>query len=875
MCFRILACVSSLYLVFSCEKDEQAFQIGNDFVREGEYLTRFSSTTTAVSNYPGQTDNYEQPILYKLSINGHDNEGGFGQDHFLVIPEGIHEFYTPRLKFGEHMPRPPGIPQPLSGKVNVHFRVDMRDILSDFGAEGFTVTPTGDTIRAEEFRGLYIAGSTPPLTWNWGQEALDPNLTFADQDGDSIFELTVTFEPPGASGSERSWQLTQDISGLPEFHAPQAPLLEGLYNMALEEALLNIQSDSTFAAGAEWPGVWTRDVSYAGHLALSYFFPEIMQNSLRAKVSANGRIVQDTGTGGSWPVSSDRLVWILAAWETYLATGDQDWLAEISPVVIRALQEDMLWNRDAYSGLLRGETSFEDWREQTYPIWLNPAGIHASFALSTNILFLRALEIGAFLAPASSQPAHEWPFFSEQLETTILGQFWNQRNSHLSSYILQAPAWLRSEHRDALGEALAVLFTSQKGLDWRAELNSYGRSIYGTPVISPQLPHAPPYHNQGIWPFVEAYSLWAAKEAGATEAYRHSARGLTRAAALFLTHKENFHWQTGNPVGMAINSDRQLWSVAAYLSSILRGLFGVELVYDLGQEDITLRLHPSNPWEWDDFQLAGLRLRDARVNLALHGRGDSLAGLVVNGIDWQPDRSIPLLKGTELEIVMTVRERTSDAADTLSIITGEDFLPAEPVVAWQMDTLHWESTTSSVLILHNSYPLDTLVESPYVIPDTVSGFFSIQSIDALDRRSIQTEPHYLGPMATLVLNRENPYYVDLGEGNSYITMSFQLPDNGQFLVRFRYANGEGPISTDNKCGLGMLKINDWWFEQLISFPQTGSWDNWQNSAWYPAEFKAGDNELILDLESLMVHNMNEDTNHYRVSTLEIIPERSE
>jgi len=73
----------------------------------------------------------------------------------------------------------------------------------------------------------------------------------------------------------------------------------------------------------------------------------------------------------------------------------------------------------------------------------------------------------------------------------------------------------------------------------------------------------------------------------------------------------------------------------------------------------------------------------------------------------------------------------------------------------------------------------------------------------------------------------------------------------------------------------MLKINDWWFEQLISFPQTGSWDNWQNSAWYPAEFKAGDNELILDLESLMVHNMNEDTNHYRVSTLEIIPERSE
>ena len=40
--------------------------------------------------------------------------------------------------------------------------------------------------------------------------------------------------------------------------------------------------------------------------------------SLRRKVDPLGRIVQDTGSGGAWPVSTDRMVWLLAAWEVYI-----------------------------------------------------------------------------------------------------------------------------------------------------------------------------------------------------------------------------------------------------------------------------------------------------------------------------------------------------------------------------------------------------------------------------------------------------------------------------------------------------------------------------------------------------------------------------
>ncbi|HAQ19743.1 MAG TPA: hypothetical protein DCR40_11000 [Prolixibacteraceae bacterium] len=44
----------------------------------------------------------------------------------------------------------------------------------------------------------------------------------------------------------------------------------------------------------------------------------------------NGHIIQDTGTGGAWPVSSNRVVWAMAAWEIYTYTGDRNWLESCS-----------------------------------------------------------------------------------------------------------------------------------------------------------------------------------------------------------------------------------------------------------------------------------------------------------------------------------------------------------------------------------------------------------------------------------------------------------------------------------------------------------------------------------------------------------------
>ena len=855
-------------LLFQCENDSKPFRIKSDQVREGDYLAKVISPSQMTSNYPMDLDNsIDQPILFKLSLNGRDNEGGIGMDHLLVIPDDITEYYTPSLQFGVYAPALAGDKPKLTQNSNVHFRVDLRPILKSFSKAGFYVTPTRDTISVDSFTGLYLAGGTSPLKWLWDNPDNISSFKFEDVDQDSIFELTIHFELPNQTDSERSWTLSRDLSAFPRFTSPQAPLLEALTNMALEEGLMNIREDEAFSAGKEWEGVWTRDLSYAAQLSLAYLYPENMKTSLRMKLNSDGRIIQDTGTGGSWPISSDRHVWTLAAWEIFLATGDKTWLEEIRDPVINALKEDLLWNRDPVSGMLLGETSFEDWREQTYPPWMSSSDIHTSHALSTNIIFKRALEVGLFLARDNDEIIRTWPELITRLDQNILNHFWSESLNAPASYIIASPAWLASSHRDILGESLGILYCNSFSPINAQLVASYPRTEYGSPVISHQSPHSPPYHNKAIWPFVEAYSLLAAKKVGNDDVYKHSFDGLIRAAALFMTHRENYHYTTGRPDQTEINSDRQLWSVGAWLGAIYKGLFGISINYDFDRDGFDLLLEPNNPFQWDEFNLTHLTLHDTPINIHLTGKGSSIKSMLVNDIIHE-NKSIPLT-GDPLDIVIELMENKdhSDASLTLA----DHQLPEAPRTQLIGDTLYWANGADQALIGLNGQILDTLMSSPIILPDSISGFLFMKSIDSTGAQSLPSKPFYLGPSATLMLNSAAPYYIEVGEENASISMNFSLPSTGNYLLRFIYSNGMGPINTGNTCGLAKLTVNDWWLEQMISFPHTESWNLWQATAWAKAQFQAGENSLILDQETLPVTNMNGEQNLFRVQSVEIIP----
>ena len=124
-------------------------------------------------------------------------------------------------------------------------------------------------------------------------------------------EIQSNYPVDGKDAGNRRWKLQTDVSRYPQFQSSY-PIVDAVYNLSLEELKKDIRPDRTFMAGAKWEGVWTRDISYSILLALVAVEPEVAKASLLRKVK-NGRIIQDTGSGGSWPVSSDRLTWALAA----------------------------------------------------------------------------------------------------------------------------------------------------------------------------------------------------------------------------------------------------------------------------------------------------------------------------------------------------------------------------------------------------------------------------------------------------------------------------------------------------------------------------------------------------------------------------------
>ncbi|PSD16432.1 Six-hairpin glycosidase-like protein, partial [Stenotrophomonas maltophilia] len=345
-----------------------------------------------------------------------------------------------------------------------------------------------------------------------------------------------------------------------------------------------------FQTGARWPYVWTRDVSFAADLALARLDPKRTRQSLQFKLSAarDGHtpglfVAQDTGSGGSWPISSDRVVWFLAARHLLedRAFADQVWQA-----LQGTLAQDRAMVFDARMGLYRGETSFLDWREQTYPDWTREdvRFIGDSYALSTNVLHYQALRLAERLAGQRGDArAADYKAWADALAQQIDARFWREDIGQYMSYIGEAAHPVPYAKVDLLGLSLGILAEVLPPERARRALAEYPMGPAGSPVVWPQEAQQPIYHNRAIWPFVSAYSLRAARQLDDAPRIAAEIRSLMQGAALAGSNMENYelvsqavHVDEGALSGPVVNSERQLWSVAGYLSMVVEGVFGVQ-----------------------------------------------------------------------------------------------------------------------------------------------------------------------------------------------------------------------------------------------------------------------------------------------------------
>ncbi|EWH09118.1 hypothetical protein DS2_14129 [Catenovulum agarivorans DS-2] len=366
---------------------------------------------------------------------------------------------------------------------------------------------------------------------------------------------------------------------------------------------------SCFETGEKWNYVWTRDLSYAAHLSLAQFDAQRVENSLLFKVSnlrasapispflaGNApytQIIQDTGSGGSWPVSTDRMTWAFGATALLanLAEPQRSQFARKAfTALVNTIENDRLVAFDSHLGLYLGEQSFLDWREQSYASWIvdDLSSMSTAISLSTNAGHYQALVLAADLAGQLGDvpAAKKYKGWASALKNAINQHLWLEEKGLYSSLTSGHYHKVALEKFDWLGQSLAIVTGIASDEQARAILSSYPHGPMGAAVIFPQQPNIPVYHNRAIWPFVTAYGLNAAVKGKNVAVTQAALDTLTRAAALNLSNMENLEWLSSEPIlldkthpqlsGPVINSKRQLWSVAAYLNLVSNTIFGAQ-----------------------------------------------------------------------------------------------------------------------------------------------------------------------------------------------------------------------------------------------------------------------------------------------------------
>ncbi len=402
---------------------------------------------------------------------------------------------------------------------------------------------------------------------------------------------------------------------------------DALFALAVDEMKLDAVSDirddaynggqaipcSCFETGAKWHYVWTRDLSYAAWLSLAMLDPERVRNSLEFKLSgyregvskpqaaagsADGlQIIQDTGSGGSWPISTDRVTWAfgaMAALYSLPTTERREFAAEALRAIANTLDNDLLAAYDPDTGLFGGEQSFLDWREQTYATWIpnHLSSMATSKSVSTNAAFYQAMTLAVQLAGelGAQEVAAKYQARADALKAAINKHLWLEDAGLYSSLTAGHYDGVRMHKFDWLGQALTIITGIADEEKRRKILASYPHGPMGAPVIFPQQPGVPVYHNRAIWPFATAYGLKAAKLGNNVAVADSAMELLIRGASLNLSNMENLEWLSAQAMwrepespelsGPVINSKRQLWSVGAYLSLVINDVFGIETTPD-------------------------------------------------------------------------------------------------------------------------------------------------------------------------------------------------------------------------------------------------------------------------------------------------------
>jgi glycogen debranching enzyme len=418
--------------------------------------------------------------------------------------------------------------------------------------------------------------------------------------------------------------------------------------------LLSYPPGTFVQAGGGYPSPqrWTRDCAVNAWNAASLLGPAVARNTLWAVVNRQpdgSLIVQQDNQW--W----DQIIWVLAAWNHYLITGDHEFLTHAYQASQATLAARLAANFNAGYGLFEGPGYMDDGiAGYPSPPWEPSVGSsfvldypHASqlMCLSSNCLYYGAYQALAGMAGVLGDAGNRGRYRSAgaRLRQVINEHLW-RGDAGLYGYLIHGPDQLAGQldtHQEGGGLAFAVMLGVADPARARMVLDAAHWQPYG---IVNSWPHFarfddqhPGRHNVIVWPNVHAFFGHAAAIGGRIDLFARAAGDLNQLVTASggdfyelynsVTGTVDGGWQTSGPGQIThwASQPDQTWSATGYLRLIYAGLFGMNFAVD------GLRLAPTLPPRWGPVSLHGLAYRAMTLDISLRGDGNRVKSFTLDG----------------------------------------------------------------------------------------------------------------------------------------------------------------------------------------------------------------------------------------------------
>lgn len=334
-------------------------------------------------------------------------------------------------------------------------------------------------------------------------------------------------------------------------------------------------------------------------------------------------------------------------------------------------------------------------------------------------------------------------------------------------------------------------------------------------------------------------------------------------------------------IATELNSSNMLWSLAGNLALTHKILFGIHFEKD------GLAFSPFVPEALGQTRsLENFKYRDATLNITVTGFGSEIKSFKVNGKETKP--FIPAnAKGVKnIEIVMADNKPAPLGVNHTPNVKA----PLTPIARLEGTTLVWnpiEYIGEYIVVKDgkrvartHSTTYDASEPGEYqvigVSSDGVESFAS-QPMSTLPRVILQapgektemtsSEISYAPSGAITGFAGEG--FVEVDKASGSLMVDFDAPVDGIYYLSVRYANGNGPVNTENKCAIRTLSVDGAKAGTLVMPTRgVGNWSDWGYSNVEKVRLSKGPHILSIEFRPEN-NNMNIATNHALIDQFRI------